>query len=164
MITGLYAGSFDPPTLGHLDIINRAASFCDLLIVGIGVNTEKQPFFSSTERARLMALECAHLSQVTVLPFTGATVLFAKQQNANVLIRGLRTAADLDNERAMAEVNKANGFESMFLLTSGPLAHVSSSVVRQAFAAGLSLEGMVSPHIAECLQAHQDKEGQGSDN
>ncbi len=147
MAVGLYPGSFDPPTLGHMDIIKRAASFCDRLIVAVAVNPEKNALFSVEDRLRLLQVECNDIENVEVVKIQGATVHAAKQLDADVLVRGLRTSLDLDNERAMAEVNKANGFESIFLLTSGSLAHVSSSVVRQAFAAQLPLDGLVPESI-----------------
>lgn len=152
MAIGLYAGSFDPPTLGHMDIIQRAAGFCDKLIVGVAVNPEKHALFSTEQRVHLLQVECDGMENVSVLAIEGATVHAAKNLGATVLVRGLRTSLDLDNERAMAEVNKANGFESLFLLTSGCLAHVSSSVVRQAFAAQLPLDGLVSAAIKSELE------------
>ncbi len=151
MAIGLYPGSFDPPTLGHLDIIQRAASFCERLIVGVATNPEKHPLFSLEQRLRLLELECDGFKNVEVVAIEGATVHAAKNLGASVLVRGLRTSLDLENERSMAEVNKSNGFESMFLLTSGCLAHVSSSVVRQAFAAQLPLDGLVSENIKKEL-------------
>jgi pantetheine-phosphate adenylyltransferase len=151
-VCGLYAGSFDPPTLGHLDIIRRAARVCDTLIVGIGRNPEKQAVFSVEQRVRLLRLECADIVNIQVEVISGATVDFARQQQVTVLIRGLRTYIDLVHERAMAEVNRANGFESLFLMTAGKVAHVSSSIVRQAMDAGLSLQGLVSPRIDRALR------------
>ena len=144
---GVYPGSFDPPTLGHLDIIRRAAGFCERLIVGVATNPEKQALFSLEQRLKLMQIECEEMSNVEVVAINGATVHSAAELGADVLVRGLRTSLDLDNERAMAEVNKTNGFESLFLLTSGSLAHVSSSVVRQAFYAHLPLDGLVTDNI-----------------
>ena len=151
MTVGLYAGTFDPPTLGHLDIITRAAHFCEHLFVGVASNPEKNPLFNSEQRIHLLQAECKDMKNVEVRHVDGATVHAAAKLGADVLVRGLRTSLDLDNERAMAEVNRANGFESLFLLTSGILAHVSSSVVRQAFAAGLPLDGLVTAHIREEL-------------
>ena len=152
MAIGLYAGSFDPPTLGHMDIIQRAASFCERLIVGVAVNPEKNALFPTENRVHLLQVDCSSMQNVEVVAIEGATVHAAKELGATVLVRGLRTSLDLDNERAMAEVNKANGFESIFLLTSGHLAHVSSSVVRQAYAAQLPLDGLVSPAINAEIQ------------
>ncbi|MFW5830247.1 MAG: pantetheine-phosphate adenylyltransferase, partial [Planctomycetota bacterium] len=112
MKLGLYAGSFDPPTLGHLDIIRRASSVVDRLIVGIGRNPEKQTVFSLEQRLRLLRLECGDIDNIQVEAIDGATVAFARNHDVTVLIRGLRTYIDLVQERAMAEVNRANGFES----------------------------------------------------
>ena len=151
MAVALYAGSFNPPTLGHLDIIERAAKFADRLLVGVAYNPETRPFFTIEQRVELMLAECADMSNVEVHVINGATVEFARQHQVDVLIRGLRTSLDLDNERAMAEVNRRHGFESLFLLTSGHLAHVSSSVVRQVLSAGLELDGLVSPRIAAAI-------------
>lgn len=152
MAIGLYAGTFDPPTLGHFDIITRAADFCERIYVGVASNPEKhRSLFSSEQRIQLLQAECLGMDNVEVCHIEGATVHAAAELKADVLIRGLRTSLDLDNERAMAEVNRANGFESLFLLTSGHLAHVSSSVVRQAFSAGLPLDGLVSDNIRDQL-------------
>lgn len=151
MAIGLYPGSFDPPTLGHLDIIRRAASFCERLIVGVATNPEKHALFSIEQRLNLLQIECNDMGNVEVVAIEGATVHAARKLGVDVLVRGLRTSLDLDNERAMAEVNKANGFESLFLLTSGSLAHVSSSVVRQAFYAHLPLDGLVTDMIKKEL-------------
>lgn len=153
MAVALYAGSFNPPTLGHLDIIERAASVADRLLVAVAVNPEKRALFSVQERLDLIRADCAGMDNVEVHAISGATVEFARQHDVDVLVRGLRTSLDLDNERAMAEVNRRHGFESLFLLTSGHLAHVSSSVVRQVLAAGLSLDGLVSPRIAEAIRS-----------
>ena len=98
-----------------------------------------------------MRAECADMPNVEVHAIEGATVEYARKNGVDVLVRGLRTSLDLDNERAMAEVNRRHGFESLFLLTSGHLAHVSSSVVRQVLSAGLPLDGLVSARIAHAI-------------
>lgn len=155
MTIALYAGSFDPPTLGHLDLIERGAAHVDTLIVGIGINPHKPGLMPIEERLAILEHECRHLGErIRIEAYRGATVHFARFIGADVLLRGLRTGQDLDNERAIAEVNRLHGFDTLFLLTAGRLAHVSSSVTRQALAAGLPLDGLVSAYTAAALSSY----------
>lgn len=150
----LYAGSFDPPTLGHLDVIVRAAALVDELVVGVGVNPAKVPYLASEERVALLASDCVAAGlAVTVTAYQGATVHFARSQAIGVLVRGLRSYADMNKERGMAEINRRSGFETLFLMARSAHTNLSSSLVRQVVGAGLELEGLVSPAVAEaCLR------------
>jgi pantetheine-phosphate adenylyltransferase len=148
-----YAGSFDPHTLGHLDVIARAAPLVDELVVAIGFNPQKTPYLPLEQRISLLTEDCKGLPNVTVTSFSGATVHFAKAIGAQCLVRGLRSSADLTNEQGMAEVNRKNGFETIFLLAESSHANLSSSLVRQVLTAGLSLEGLVSDAVAAALAA-----------
>lgn len=156
MTVGLYAGSFDPPTLGHLDIIQRSAAQLDKLIVGIGINPNKKAFLPNEERAALLVSDCKEqgITNVVVTPFTGATVDFAKEMNVSVLIRGLRGEGDIPLERGMAEVNRTNGFDTLFLLARSTHSHLSSQLVREVVAAGLSTDELVSARVAASLMHH----------
>lgn len=148
----LYAGSFDPPHLGHIDIIRRAARVCDHLVVGIAGNPEKKPYLPAMARAEVIHAECAALANVDVVQYTGATVAWARANGMQALVRGLRTASDLENEAPMAAVNRANGFETLFLLCDPALAHVSSRMLRQVMAAGLSTDGMLPQRALDAIR------------
>jgi len=147
----IYAGSFDPPTLGHRDLVARAAAVVGELVVAIGEHPDKRTFVPLARRVELLRTDCAGLGRIEVATFAGATVAFAKECGADVLIRGLRSTDDLERERAMAAVNRRHGFETLFLSASTPYLDLSSSLVRQVLAAGLPLDDLVSPAVAACL-------------
>lgn len=129
----LYAGSFDPPTLGHLDIIERAAGLCDRLIVGIGTAATKTPLLSIEERVALVADLCRVYPKVSVHAFTGLAVNFARQQGVSILVRGVRSLVDFTYETQMAQMNRAmdSELDTIFLATKPALSHISSSLARE---------------------------------
>jgi pantetheine-phosphate adenylyltransferase len=149
----LYAGSFDPPTLGHLDIIARAAKVSSKLMIGVGVNPHKKAFLPAETRMELLRAECRGmgLDNTEVVAFEGATVRFAKERGINTLVRGLRGSGDLDRERGLAEINRTNGFDTLYLLSRSSHSHISASLVREVIAAGLSLDELVSTRVAAAL-------------
>src|SRR4051812_14983375 len=128
----LYPGSFDPLHLGHLDLIRRGSALCDELVVAIGVNPDKTPLLPAERRVALLEAECAPLKGVRVASYRGATVAFARQVQADALLRGVRNTGDLELEETMAAIHRANGLETVFLMTDGALAHVSGRAVRLA--------------------------------
>lgn len=150
---GLYAGSFDPPTLGHMDIIERAAAICDRLIVGVGANPGKPPFLSAEIRCDLVKGDCKErgLDNVEVVAFQGATVELARERNVDVLYRGMRGSIDVDRERGLAAVNRGNGVDTCYLMSRGDFAHISATLVKEVVLAGLSLDGLVSARVAAAL-------------
>jgi pantetheine-phosphate adenylyltransferase len=152
-VIALYAGTFDPPHFGHLDIIRRAAAIADRLIVGVAVNPEKKCTLSETVRVALLTELCRALPNVSIATYRGATVHFAQQQHCNILIRGLRDAADLANETAMAQINKENGIDSVFLLSDAAHRHLSSRLVKQVAAAQLPLTTLIPPAVSAALSA-----------
>ncbi|MDX1945000.1 MAG: pantetheine-phosphate adenylyltransferase [Pirellulaceae bacterium] len=129
----VYTGSFDPLTLGHLNVIERAARLVDTLIVGIGINTEKAALFSPAERAELLAASTAHLTNIDIRPFSNLAVEFVRQCGARVMIRGVRPLTDLAGEFTMMMANKHldAGIETVFLMADEEFAHVSSSLIKQ---------------------------------
>ena len=149
----LYAGSFDPPHLGHLDLIARAAVQCESLVVGIARNPAKQSFLPEAVRINLLTKLVAPHANVSVVAYDGATVSFAKSAGCTVLVRGLRGAADLAHEYGMAEINRSYGFDTLFLLSAAAHQHLSSSLIRQVVVAGLSLDGLVDPLVAQALSS-----------
>lgn len=145
----VYPGSFDPPTLGHLDVVERAAKLFDKLIVGVGVNRSKTPFLTDEERQEALKLSVAHLSNVRVETFDGLLIDFAKSVNANAIVRGLRATADFEYEFQMAMVNRRldDEIETMFLMTRWEYSYLSSSIVREVALLGGEFSEMVPPQV-----------------
>lgn len=134
MKIGIYPGSFDPVTSGHLDLIERASHLVDKLIVAVLFNQSKgKGLFSVEERIDMLEKTTAHLPNVAVDSFSGLLVDYVKNQKANVIVRGLRTALDFENEMQMAQINKQllTDVETVFLVTAPQYAFVSSSSVRE---------------------------------
>lgn len=155
MRIGVYPGSFDPPTLGHLDIIERASKLVDKLIVAIGVNSQKTPFLPVD--VRLDALrECTQsLGNVEVATFDGLLVNFAKSRESRVLIRGLRAVSDFDYEFRIAMANRslAPEVETIFLIARDEYSFLASSVVREVATLGGDYAQFVPPSVAEKIAA-----------
>ena len=130
---GVYSGSFDPITLGHLNVIQRASRLVDRLIVGVGINVEKQPLFSADERMNMIRQVTSNLENVEVRTFTGLAVQFVRSCGAKVMIRGIRPLTDIAAEFTMMLANRqlAAELETVFLMADEELAHVSSSLIKQ---------------------------------
>jgi pantetheine-phosphate adenylyltransferase len=131
--TAVYIGSFDPVTLGHLNIINRASALVDRLIVGIGINIEKQPVFALEERIAMLARATEHLPNVDVRAFQGLAVRFVRECGARVMLRGVRSLSDIESEFTMTLANRKldAGIETVFLMADEQFTHVSSSLLKQ---------------------------------
>jgi pantetheine-phosphate adenylyltransferase len=129
----VYAGSFDPITLGHEDIIRRGAAVFQKVTVGVGINPDKQPLFEPGQRAALIAEVVGDLTNVEVLCFSGLTVDFVRQQRAAIMLRGVRTLSDMDAEFSLALANQtlAPELETVFLMASDRYSHVSSTLIKQ---------------------------------
>ena len=129
----VYPGSFDPITLGHLNVMERASKLFDRLIVAIGVNMEKHPLFDPDERATLIQHAAKHLSNIEIRTFRGLTVEFVKECGAKVILRGVRPITDIAAELTMMMANRrlAPEVETLFMIADGELAHVSSSLIKQ---------------------------------
>jgi pantetheine-phosphate adenylyltransferase len=145
----VYPGSFDPPTLGHLDVVERAAKLFDELIVGVGVNRSKAPFLSDEERIEALMLACKPYSNVKVASFDGLLIDFAKSVNATAIVRGLRATADFEYEFQMAMVNRRldKKIETVFLMTRWEYSYLSSSIVREVAVLGGDFSEMVPPAV-----------------
>ncbi len=152
--TAVYPGSFDPVSLGHLDIIERAATIFDKVIVAVLINTEKKGFFPVAERIEMVKLVTSHIPNVEVRGFSGLTVNFLKEVDARVIIRGLRLVSDFDNELQMANANRAMepDIETLMMMTSPRYSYLSSSLVREVMHFGGNLEGFVPEAIIERLK------------
>jgi pantetheine-phosphate adenylyltransferase len=129
----VYTGSFDPITLGHLNVIERAARLVDRLVIGIGINTEKAPLFSPLEREELVATATEHIKNVEIRAFSCLAVEFVRQCGARVMVRGVRPLTDLAGEFTMMMANRHldPGIETVFLMADEEFAHVSSSLIKQ---------------------------------
>ena len=129
----VYAGSFDPITLGHLDVIERSSKLFDRFIIGVGINIEKHPLFDANERMALIRETTSHLKNIEIRQFRGLAVEFVKRCGARVMIRGVRPITDIPAELTMMMANRrlAPEVETLFMLADGELAHVSSSLIKQ---------------------------------
>jgi pantetheine-phosphate adenylyltransferase len=129
----VYTGSFDPITLGHLNVIERSSRLVDKLIVGIGLNIEKQSLFTPEERLELVRQSIAHLDNVEVRTFSNLAVNFVRDCGARVLLRGVRSLGDTETEFTMTMANRQldPGIETVFLMADEQYSHVSSSLIKQ---------------------------------
>jgi len=153
-LIAIYPGSFDPITLGHLDIIKRGSQLFDRVIVAVLKNPNKTPLFTMEERLTQISKAAQHLPNVEVDTFTGLTVTYAHLRQAKVLIRGLRAVSDFEMELQMAHTNKtlANDIETVFLSTSNEYSFLSSSVVREIARFGGEIEHLVTAEVAIALR------------
>lgn len=131
--SAVYVGSFDPMTLGHLDIIRRASRLFEHVTVGIGINPDKETLFSPTERLEMCQASVCDLECVDVRTFGGLAVEFVRQCGSRILLRGVRTLTDIETEFTMTLTNRVldQEIESVFLMSSEPYAHISSSLIKQ---------------------------------
>ncbi len=158
--TALYAGSFDPVTNGHLDVIRQAARLVDRLVLAIGVHPGKTPMFSAEERAEMLAQSCAAAAKASgcvldTVTFDDLVVTAAQREGASLLIRGLRDGTDLDNEMQMAGMNgaMAPGIQTVFLPASPAVRPITATLVRQIAAMHGDVSHFVPPLVAERLAA-----------
>lgn len=129
----VYTGSFDPLTLGHLNVIERSSRLVGHLIVGVGINIDKKSLFTAEERMELLSRATQHLNNVEIKQFTGLAVRFVRECNAQVIIRGIRTLTDMEMEFTMTLANRKldSGIETVFLMADEEYSHVSSSLIKQ---------------------------------
>lgn len=154
MNKAVYPGSFDPTTNGHMDIIERASSFVDRLVVGVLENPSKKPLFSVQERVEHIKILTRHLDNVEVIPFSGLLCDFAKSVEAKLVIRGLRAVTDFEYEFQMALTNRSlyEDMETLFIPTSTQFLYLSSSVVKEIAAFGGNVDAMVPSEIKRALE------------
>lgn len=145
----VYTGVFDPVHFGHLDIIKRGSRLVDRLIVGVGENPEKAPLFTPEERVDMLKLVTSSLPNVEVQPFAGLAVRFVRELGARIMLRGIRTTSDMENEFTMSLTNLALDpeIETVFLMATENYSHISGTLLRQIAALGGDLKKFVPPQI-----------------
>jgi pantetheine-phosphate adenylyltransferase len=150
----VYTGVFDPVHLGHLDIIQRGSKIVDHLIVGVGINPEKSPFFSIEERVALLEAVSKPYPNVEIKPFTGLAVKFVRQVGARIMLRGLRTLSDMEYEFTMSlmNLNLDPEIETIFLMAKEEFSHVSSSLLRQIAVLEGDLSKFLPTDVSEALK------------
>ena len=157
---GFYSGSFDPVTLGHMDVIARAARLVDVLVIGIGIHPGKTPLFTPAEKSAMLKSETAALARstgckISTTLFDGLTVDAARACGAHAIFRGLRDGTDLDYEMQMSGMNgaMARDIETVFLPASPEVRHITASLVRQIALMGGNVSSFVSKDVARALKA-----------
>jgi len=158
---GIYPGSFDPPTNGHLDVVERSARLFDKVVVGVGRNLAKKTLFTADERIALMKDACAKWPNIEVRAFDGLQVEFAKQCGAGFIIRGIRALSDFEFEFEMGNMNRrlAPDIEMVYLMTAPEYLFLSASRVKELVAFGAPVESYVPPNVAKALKGHMGQGG-----
>ncbi|MGA7702010.1 MAG: pantetheine-phosphate adenylyltransferase [Thermoguttaceae bacterium] len=158
----VYPGSFDPITLGHLNVMERASQLFDRLIVGVGVNVEKETLFTPEERHAMIHEATAHLENVEIRTFSGLAVSFVRQCGARIMVRGVRPITDIAAELTMMMANRrlAPDVETLFMIADGELAHVSSSLIKQiaSVADDAELSRFLPPNVVRALRARVERD------
>lgn len=152
MTSAVYPGSFDPPTLGHLDVLERAAALFDQVTVAVLVNPDKRGLFSVEERSDLLREATADWPNVVVDSFSGLLVDYCSAHGIRAVVKGLRTVSDYDYEQPMAHMNRSlTGVETVFLTARPEFSFVSSSLVKQVAGLGGDITAYVWPSVAQAL-------------
>ena len=162
MITAVYPGSFDPATYGHLDIIKRASISFDRVIVGVLHNSAKSPLFSVEERVKILTKATKDIPNVEVKAFEGLSVNFARENHAQVIVRGLRAVTDFEYELQMAQTNRvlAPDVDTVFLTTSLQYAYLSSTIMKEVANFGGDLSKFAPREITDAVEEKLKKEKQ----
>ena len=158
MRIGLYPGTFDPITLGHIDIIRRASLLVDRLVIGVAINRDKAPLFTLEERVEMLEKDCADLSEQTgteiiVHPFENLLINCAHDVGAQVIVRGLRAVADFEYEFQMVGMNRSldNSIETVFLMAEAKHQAIASKLVKEIARLDGDISKFVTPHVAKRL-------------
>ncbi|MFI3170961.1 MAG: pantetheine-phosphate adenylyltransferase [Eubacteriales bacterium] len=154
MLRGIYPGSFDPVTFGHMDIIKRSSKLVDELIVGVLYNKAKTPLFSVEERVKMLETVTKDMNNVKIIPFEGLLVDFAKEIDARMIIRGLRAVTDFEYELQMAQTNHklVNEIETVFLTTSLEYSYLSSTIAKEVAGFGGNISEFIPVPLVEVVE------------
>ena len=154
MSIAVYPGSFDPVTYGHLDIIKRSIRVFDKLVIGILLNSEKNPLFSMEERVEFLMEATKDMENVEVKSFSGLLVDFARENNADITVRGLRAVTDFEYELQIAQINNKldSNLDTMFFTTSTEYAYLSSTIVREIASYHGGVSELVPPYVEQKLK------------
>ena len=155
MRIGLYPGTFDPVTNGHLDIIGRAVKLVDRLVIGVARNDDKGPLFTTDERVEMVKAEVAHLGdRVEVRPFSSLLMHFAEELDANIIVRGLRAVADFEYEFQMTAMNQRLNpeIETVFLMADPRHQAIASRLVKEIARLDGAIDSFVSPAVAKAVR------------
>ena len=152
-VSAMYPGTFDPITLGHEDLVRRACRLFDKVVVAVAVNPGKEPMFSQDERVDLAKAVLSELGNVEVTGYEGLTVDFARDNNLQVIVRGLRAISDFEYEFQLANMNRhlTDDVETAFLTPTGTYTYISSSLVREICSMGGDISEFVSPKVKTAL-------------
>ncbi len=160
MRTGLYPGTFDPITLGHIDIIRRASAMMDRLVIGVAINRDKGPLFSLEERVAMIEGELKALGdetgmEIVVHPFENLLIHCARDVGASLIVRGLRAVADFEYEYQMVGMNRAmdDGIETVFLMAEAEHQAIASKLVKEIARLGGDISNFVTPSVRDALTA-----------
>jgi len=153
MVTALYPGSFDPVTVGHVDVASRAAKLFDKVVIAVYETPTKNLMFTDDERVELLKRSCQHLPNIEVTKFSGLMVRYAKEVNARVIVRGLRSGSDFEYEFEMAFMNRRlePEVDLVCFMTSQDYMFVSASLLKEVAKLGGDITEMVPPHVAEAV-------------
>jgi pantetheine-phosphate adenylyltransferase len=159
-VTALFPGSFDPPTNGHVDLIQRGAKLFDHLIVAVLNNPAKNPVFTPEERVEMLVEVTHNLENVSVMSFDGLMVDFARQQGATAVLRGIRAISDYEYEFQMALMNRrlAPEIETVFLQPAGRYSFVSSRLIKDVYHFGGDITGLLPPCVVKRIREKLDRE------
>ena len=154
-VKALYPGTFDPPTNGHVDLINRGSKLFDQLTVAVLVNPVKNPLFSVEERVEMLKEVTGSIENVSIATFNGLMVEFARQQGVSAVLRGIRAISDYEYEFQMALMNRrlAPEVETVFLQPAGRYSFISSRMLKEVFSLGGDVTGLVPPNVLTRLRA-----------
>lgn len=161
MQRGLYAGSFDPITNGHLDLIERSANLCRQLLVGVIRNHSKKEFFTFEERKKIIEDCTSHLDNVEVITFDGLLANFVNENKIDAVFRGLRATTDFELEIQMAQMNARlykNDVETVFLMTAPQYSFVSSSIIKEVFMLKGNIEGLIPESALLAMKSKSKQE------
>ena len=158
-LIGLYPGTFDPLTMGHVDIVERAVKLVDELVIGVAINRDKGPLFTLEERVAMVETEMARISAasgvpIKVVPFETLLVKFAEEMKANIIVRGLRAVSDFEYEFQMVGMNQAlnDDIETVFLMADVRYQSIASRLVKEIARLGGDISSFVPAHVADALK------------